>query len=478
MFRRLGRLLSARPEARRPEMRIDQLEKRQLLAVSPVSIVANKIKVQNLFNEEGLSINQSLITVRFTENVQLVDPSKVRMIGYVVNPVGGAQRKVTVALSEHQLDSTFPNFLRFKTNSLSPRSGRIIIDPGGVRDARGDDVVANVQPPKGQNKERFTLSRRAFRPTDVSLFPTFVEPAGSNGTVANTNPNPTDVAGNFSSFMRRKRDAGLITEAQRQQAINLYNNATVQSIVPNPSLRAALASLVGTVGEPAIDAIINGNNATGKPWTVIDFSPETRPGAVVAESLINPDPGRIRPLFKEEFRGEPIQALAGYIAHETLHTDNNAGQQEEILANVVENFVYAQHVLGFRGWIFSGTQLVQQGNAELMSILNSGSAGLPRVGLPAGPNLNPGNKVFWNGTTNDTSFETFIRRQYQERNFGDFNTTGNSTFQAMYTLITGRTEEANYNRTTISRIDASQQIITDKNAIQLAGLLGLTNWIP
>lgn len=459
---------------------VESLEQRQLLAVSPETIIASKIKVKNLFDDQGLSINQSQLTVRFTSNVTLADPTKVRMIGYVINPVGGAQRKVTVRLSDITHDSVnSPNIITFKTDSLSPKTGRIIIDAGGVKDPNGNDIVANVQPPKGQNKERFTLARRAFRPTDLSLFPKYVDPAGNNGATAGTDVPAATVTGNFTSFMRRKRDAGLITEAQRQQAVDLYNNATVQSIVPNANLRAALASLVGTVGEPAIASIINGQNSTGKPWTVVDFSSEARPGAVVAESLINPDTGRVRMLFKVEYRGEPFQALAGYLAHETMHIESNmsAGQQEEICTNIVENLVYAHHVLGFRGWIFSQTQLTQQGNAELLAMLNSGSKVFPRVGVSSAPLQNPAGKVFHNGTTTDTSFEAFVRRQYQERNFGDFNTTGNETWQEMYTLITGRTEEANYNRTTISRIDESQQIITDKRAIALAGALGLTNWI-
>jgi len=481
MFRRLVRRRSTRSTtAACPAVPVESLEQRRLLAVSPEVIIASKIKVKNLFDDQGLSINQSQLTVRFSSNVTLADPTKVRMIGYVVNPVGGAQRKVTVNLSEITHDAVnSPNIITFKTDSLSPKTGRIIIDAGGVKDPNGDDIVQNVQPPKGQNKERFTLARRAFRPTDLSLFPKFVDAGGNNGTALTSDVPEATVFSNFTSFMRKKRDAGLITEAQRQQAVDLYNNATVQSIIPNANLRAALASLVGTVGEPAIDSIINGQNSTGKPWTVVDFSSEARPGAVVAESLINPDTGRVRMLFKTDYRGEPFQALAGYLAHETMHIETNmtAGQQEEICTNILENLVYAHHVLGFRGWIFSQSLLTQQGNAELLAMLNSGSKVFPRVGMSDAPLQNPDNKVFWNGSTSDTSFEAFVRRQYQERNFGDFNTDGNETWQAMYTLITGRTEEANYNRTTISRIDESQQIITDKRAIALASALGLTNWI-
>jgi hypothetical protein len=471
------RLLAGSSKAPAAASTLESLETRRLFATSEVFIIANKIKVKNLFDDNGVSINQSLLTVRFSENISIADASKVRMIGYVVNPVGGAQRKVTVGVSEVTRDATFPNIITFKTNSLSPKSGRIIIDAGGIKDARNDDVVQNVQPPKGQNKERFTLARRAFRPTDVTLFPTYVEPTGRNGNTASSDIPEATVTSSFTTFMQRKVTAGLITDAQRQQAINLYNNATVRGIVPNANLRAALASLVGTVGEPAIDSMINGDNPTGKPWTVIDFSSETRNNTLVAETLLRTDTNRLRTLFKEEYRGEPFQALAGYIAHETLHTDFNAGQQEEIIANVVENMIYAQHVLGFRGWVFSNTQLTQQGNAELMALLNSGQQVFPRVGLLAARNLNPGNKVFHNGTTNDVSFEAFIRRQYVERNFGDFNSAGNATWQKMYTLITGRTDTATFDRTTLSRIDQSQQIVTDRNAIRLAGFLGLTNWV-
>ena len=184
MFRRLVRRRSTRSTtAACPAVPVESLEQRRLLAVSPEVIIASKIKVKNLFDDQGLSINQSQLTVRFSSNVTLADPTKVRMIGYVVNPVGGAQRKVTVNLSEITHDAVnSPNIITFKTDSLSPKTGRIIIDAGGVKDPNGDDIVQNVQPPKGQNKERFTLARRAFRPTDLSLFPKFVDAGGNNGT--------------------------------------------------------------------------------------------------------------------------------------------------------------------------------------------------------------------------------------------------------------------------------------------------------
>jgi hypothetical protein len=479
MFSRIARLLSEKPSNATAPL-IDTLEKRELFAVSDVAIVTSKIKVKNNFNSGGINTNTSTVTVRFTENVTLVDASKFRMIGYVTNPVGGAQRKVTVGISNLTQDATYPNIFTFTTNTLSPKTGRIIIDAGGVRDSGGDDVVQNVQPPKGQNKERFTLARRAFRPTDLTLFPTSVQPGGSNGAVADDDVPEGTVTSSFTSFMSKKVTAGLITQSQYDRAVALYNSNNTKAIVPNANLRAALASLIGTVGEPAINAILSAQNETGRNWTIIDFSSETRPSAVVGESYINPDTGRIRTLFKEEYRGEPFQALAGYIAHETLHTDNFNSTLEETFTNTVETMVYAQHLLGFRGWIFSNTQLTQQGNAKLMAMLNSGSKVFPRVGIYTAPKLNSGNQVFYqSGTYTDTSFANYMNTLYTDRGYTEYVTPGNDTLNAFYSAITsGQTPTTSgFGNPALSGIDANQTVITDKLAIRLAGLLGLTNFV-
>jgi len=469
----MGRSAATKAATHMPPL-VEQLERRQLLSVT---INPAKIKVRNITDETtGFSTNQSQLTVPFTEEIQIVDASKIRMIGYVQNPVGGAQRKVVVKLSEIERIEEAPNHIRFKTDRLSPRSGRVIIDPGAIRAVgNNQDIGAhNVQPPKGQNKERFTLATRAFRATDVSIYSQAVHP--SSPPVGNLTSNLTynQVTPLLDSFLQKKVANGTITAAQKNAAMAQYNDANVQLIFPNHNLRAALVSLVGTVGEPAINVYLTDQNITGRPFTVVDFSAEVSPSAVVAETKAKD--GRLRTLFKTQYRGEPFQVLSGYLAHEALHQDQNAGQNEEIIANIVETYVYVQQAMAFRGFIFTPSNLTRMGNDKVYAMLNSGTRSFPRVGITNAVLLN-NSGVFYQSPTNDSSFEAHIRRLYQERGFGSFDTPGNPALAAMYTKITGKTRNnPAFNQSLINDFDANQTVIGDRDAIRVAGLFGLTFW--
>ncbi len=72
------------------------------------------------------------------------------------------------------------------------------------------------------------------------------------------------------------------------------------------------------------------------------------------------------------------------------------------------------------------------------------------------------------------SFEDFIRRTYTTRGFGAFDSKGNPTLNAMVKNITLLKKASTFNATLITDLDANQQIITDKSALTLAGILKLT----
>src|SRR5688572_29954672 len=98
MFRRLAKALRqpAQPRPRKAGATVESLEKRELLAISPV-FAGTKIKGINL-SSGGVSTNQTLITVPFTGNVTLSDITKIRLFGYAQNPASAnlAQIKKTV----------------------------------------------------------------------------------------------------------------------------------------------------------------------------------------------------------------------------------------------------------------------------------------------------------------------------------------------------------------------------------------------
>jgi len=76
---------------------VEPLEQRQMLSVSPVHGVANKIKVKNLFGSNGVSLNQSLVTIPLTGKVTItkIDLKDIRK-GSVPDPAVGANDVITV----------------------------------------------------------------------------------------------------------------------------------------------------------------------------------------------------------------------------------------------------------------------------------------------------------------------------------------------------------------------------------------------
>ena len=61
--------------------------------------IADKIKVAMLTDNTGKALNESAVTVKFSENINLVDPTGFRMFGYRIlteTGAGTAQSKTTI----------------------------------------------------------------------------------------------------------------------------------------------------------------------------------------------------------------------------------------------------------------------------------------------------------------------------------------------------------------------------------------------
>lgn len=467
---------------------VEALERRELLAAVPLE---SKIKVAMLTDETtGAPLNSSRVTVRFSEGIELADPTKFRMFGYAINPVsasGVAQQKVTIKLLNVR-EGSDGNKIVFETDRRVRKGAQFFIYDGAITNTADGQSIGDqtVRLPKGLNKERYTLACRVWTPTNLAFFNKQQFANAPNPTPTPNAPSGSAVLTDLTAFLDAKVAAGQITSAQRESALNLYNNTTVQSIVPSANLRAALVSLVGTVGEGAIDSMLTADNASGQPFTVIDFSDEVSSSAPIAETKGNPTSGRLRTLLKTSFRGEPFQALGAILAHEALHQDAVAsassalpnGQNEEIFANVVETLVYAQQILVAPSVAARGTQLVTLQNGQVLAMLNSGTALFPRVGVLDAPLLG-GQNVFNGGVTVSdgayTSFENWIRRTYAARNFGGGDTPASKLARTMQNAITVRNDTSNFNfsQQRITFFDNSQVVISDRAAVQLAAVLKL-----
>jgi hypothetical protein len=461
----------------------EKLESRQLLSAVPIG---SKIKVAMVTDVDGNPVNSSRLTVKFSENITLADTSKMRIFGYGINPASGsgtAQQKITINVTAVEAGPD-GNKVIITTDRRVRKNAKITFYNGFCKNTADNsdtgDVATNI--PKGLNKERYTLACRAFEPTNLTYFNKSIFAAAPNVTATPTQPSSNSVRAALVTFLGKKVAAGAITADEQTAALAKFDDATNASIVPSANLRAAIVSLVGTAAEPAIDSLLGTANATGKKYTVIDFSAtEISNNATVSETILNATTGRLRTLYKSSYQGESFINLSANIAHEALHQDGDQidGQNEEIFANIIETLVYAEQLAIDSNPAKAGTQLSTSQNTLLLAMLNSGTALFPRVGVYSAP-LIGGQNVFVGGITPTSGgdyadFEDYVRRIYAARNFPDNETPANNLALQMQNTICARTDTNNFNfrESRTEFFDKSQQILSDKLAVKMAGVLKL-----
>ena len=402
----------------------ERLEERQLMSAVPI---ANKIKVAMSTDGSGNALNQSVLTVKFSENINLVDPTGFRLFGYRIlteTGTGTAQSKTTINITS-VVAGADGNKVVITTDRRVRKGAHLVITDGAVTNASDSTSIGqqDVQLPKGLNKERFTLACRAFVPTQFQFFDPSLFPSASALNTTPTEPSESTVTSQLTAYLNAEVSSGFITPDQKTAALATYNDATIKSEIPAPNMRAALASLTGTVADGAIAQFTTGANATGKAFTVVDFSTEVSSAAVIAETTGNVVTKRIRTLFKTSYEGENFLALAPFLAHEAVHQDLVGADptlpdsiHEEEFANSVETYIWAQELLQSPSVAAAHTELTTHLNADLLAMLNSGLALFPRVGEANAP-INSGNAMPKSspnagGSAPFASFEDFITRTY------------------------------------------------------------------
>src|SRR5205823_10672761 len=192
----------------RPAM-IEPLEGRQMMAVSPI-IAGVKVKTQNLFGTNNISLNESLLTIPFTGNINIADASKLQVRGYAINPLTGHQRKMVIGVISASVLAADHRFLQITTDRLMRKGGKIILYSGALKDDSNnllaEQTVAAV---KGQNIQRFTLACRSWFLTDMTKYSNSLFPASPTPTTANVEPSDSDVLSNLSGFLQKKVDLGI-----------------------------------------------------------------------------------------------------------------------------------------------------------------------------------------------------------------------------------------------------------------------------
>ena len=472
---------------------VERLEDRRLLAAS--ALQPGFIEVIDVFDENGNLENTNVIEVPFDGAIQVADGSGVSLRGAAVNPISLADKRTVVDVFNVRVKPGNNNVLQFQTENLVTEGGQLYFYGEGIQDANGDFIrrepgESRMRMPRGLDKYESTLANRQFR----SYFEVFMSsdnfadsPPPLEGTVYSE-----DVLRDALAYiLRLRRDAGQITAQERLDAVARFDSDFARAVIPNATLRAGLMSLTGTSGEPAIAAILDGDNITGKPWTVVDFSDAVSANAPVAETVNNG--GRLRTLFQSDLNGEYFTALGAVLAHEVLHQDQGNTVNEEIVANAVESLVYAEQIQTYPVVSRTRTAMVNQMNGRLLSLLNSGDTNYPNVGLNAAPLDTPTAGGFLNVFVDDqgvpgTGYEGFtprsfaddVRFEYTERGFNTGSTQLNNTAKQILANIMDLDSPDQvrgnlFSQDVIDQLDDRQGSISPRAAVEIAGRLG-TVW--
>ncbi|MFE5487490.1 hypothetical protein [Streptomyces sp. NPDC056527] len=303
------------------------------------------------------------------------------------------------------------------------------------------------------------LAQPPFPPTDLSLLSTGAYPDGPP-------MQPAPPRAITAEELVKQLKTTLKPRGRRavEDGLAVFNSQQVAAIVPDPNLRAALASLAGSPGAASIQAIRDGI------YSRVIFGITPRPEAI-AMVLLGPatDP---RPfiVFNQPYRYEDFRLLGDAFSHETLHRADPNNRNEEAINEALNTAYYGQLLLQLPRLATSRTELARRLNTRLMALLNTRDARgrqrltystgnvLPRAATPL-----PSLAALQLGITPDGGTAT-----------DPTSTPGNANLDFYLSAIT-RTRQtgAAFDTATVELLDSHQAWATPSERIRLARLLEL-----
>ena len=271
----------------------------------------------------------------------------------------------TLAILDTQADSS----LRIETDGLIANGSLLSVDlwalglTGIYQSPLGDLSLSSPTTPA-----EATLARRPFAPTDVNLFTPGAYPqAGAMIPASGDTLSETAARAALTDFLSRRGIPDL------QNALNAFDNPILIQKMPDPTLRAGLVSLSGTLGEPAIDALTRG------PLGPIAFGPVSTGDYVQAS-----ENGAVA--IDQRYRAEAFPLFGPVFTRLSIQTDAQTGRAEEIATSALLALIAMQQALVDETLAQSGTELSRRLNTQMLARLNSGRAAFPNIGIEQIPN--------------------------------------------------------------------------------------------
>jgi hypothetical protein len=320
---------------------------------------------------------------------------------------------------------------------------------------------------------------RPFAPANKDRFTTFLNPDWKDAAPVETPSGPALDEAATRSALRAFLERRFPCDASRvQDGLAVYGDPDARMKVPEPTLRAALAALTGTVGEPAIDFLLH-RTPVGLVSFGIYVDPITGLSGHVGEAGRSPDGTRYITIDRR-FRFLPFGALSALLAHEALHTgqdEDMAGYAEETVAYAIESLVYMEMLLTDPSLALLNDELTRWNNNHLALVrINSGPPGSDRLTL-----FVPG------GTTNIDPLGAEPLTQYADLPannalpdpaWRDRETAGNWLLSRILERLAmpgtvPPADGAGFDAATLAFVDANQAVLSPAEVIDVACILEL-----
>lgn len=286
-------------------------------------------------------------------------------------------------------------------------------------------------------------------------------------------PDEETAKGELFAFLQRRFPCD---SAAVQRGMRVYADAIARQKVPDPTLRAALAALMGTVGEPAIGFLLYEIPVVSVTFGVaVDFGIPMR----IAMSYMYGD-GTRSIVIDRQYRFAPFDAFSALIAHEAMHMgmdEDRAGLPEEAIASSVEALVYMEMLLVDPALATLPDELTRvYNNPTAIARLNSGVAGTDDLNL-----FVPDSDVNIDPTAPEplTEFYEYYASNEQviEPGFRERETEGNTMLREILVLLAEPgaepPEDADFDAATLAFVDQNEAALSPAELVTVACILQL-----
>lgn len=333
-------------------------------------------------------------------------------------------------------------------------------------------------------------TERPFAPANRELFLNYVKPDWADVSPHQHFTGPALSEQETKAALRHFLELRFPCEPQRVlDGLAVYNNPLAIQKISDPTLRAALAALTGTIGEPAIAFLLRRAPVSAIYFGVVLHYGEGIPTGTTAAPYDLPD-GTWVIVFDSRYRYNPFETLSALLFHESLHVEfpaasatsakpDGVGQAEETTAISLETIVYMQMLLTDPSLARSPDALTRGANNQaVLARLNSGIAGTDRLNLFLPDNEETIDPVsVFTMTEFSDYYATATYGESADPEWLGLETSGSELLQSVLPALAepGSTapEQPDYDQATLQFIDQNQAVLSPGELIAVACILEL-----